>query len=58
MRQFIIFTDKDLDNMLNYNEVIHMRTNDGQIFEFMSEKQYERLHHKYSKCYLRKENDL
>lgn len=46
MRQLIIFTDKDLDNMLNNHEVIRMRTNDGQIFEFMSEKQYERLHPK------------
>ena len=50
MRQLVIFTDEDLDNMLNHHGVIHMKTNNGQDFEFMSEKQYERMRPKDPKC--------
>lgn len=50
MKRLIIFTDDDLDNMLNHHGVIHTKTNDGQSFEFMSEKQYERMYPKDPKC--------
>lgn len=46
MRQLVIFTDEDLDNMLNHHGVIHMKANNGEDFEFMSEKQYEQMHPK------------
>lgn len=50
MGQSIIFTDEDLDNMLNHHGVIHMKTDNGQDFKFMSEKQHERLYPKDPKC--------
>ena len=46
----VIFTDEDLDSMLNHHGVIHMKTEDGKNFKFMSERQYELLHPKNPKC--------
>lgn len=60
-KQLVMFTDEDLDNMLNHHGVIHMQTNNGQNFEFMSEKQYELMHPKDPRCpfsdMLRKNSD-
>lgn len=50
MGQSIIFTDEDLDNMLNHHGVIRMKTDNGQDFEFMSKKQYERMNPKDPEC--------
>lgn len=62
MKPLVIFTDEDLDNMLNHHGVIHMKANNGQDFEFMSEKQYERMHPKDPKCpyrnVLKKNSDI
>ena len=49
----VIFTDEDLDSMLNHHGVIHMKTDNGQNFKFMSERQYKLLHPKNPKCQYR-----
>lgn len=50
MREIIIFSDEELDSMLNHHGVIHSKTNDGKSLTFMSEKQYDRIHPKDPKC--------
>lgn len=61
MREIIIFSDVELDDMLNHHGVINMKTRDGKSLTFMSEKQYDRMHPKDSKCpyssILRKNSD-
>ena len=61
MREIIIFSDEELDAMLNHHGVIHSKTNDGNRLTFMSEKQYDRMYPKDPKCpysdVLRKNSD-
>ena len=49
-RQLFVFTDEDLKCMLNYHGVLHIRTDDGLDFDFMSERQYKRMHPEDPNC--------
>lgn len=50
MREIIIFSDEELDGMLNHHSVIHSKTHDGKSLTFMSEKQYDRMYPKDPTC--------
>lgn len=51
MTEIIIFTDEELDCMLNHNGVVTMElTNRDCDMQFMSEKQYEKMYPKDRNC--------
>lgn len=50
MAGVFVFSDEDLQSMLNNHGVIHIKTDDGQDYDFMSEKQYNRMHPEDSSC--------
>lgn len=50
MIDIIKFSDDELDSMLNHHGVYHIKTNEGKELCFMSEKQYDRMYPRDSKC--------
>lgn len=50
MAGVFVFTDEDLESMLHHHGVIHIQTDDGKDYDFMSEKQYNRMHPEDPTC--------